>query len=125
MASQKILVNHSSFFVDIRATVEKFVNITQRLAGIMPGRKQTLRGVKKRFGEALPILKTNLTRSTLNEKRTELKNTTKEGDRGYLKKFWRNTCLELSAPVEKGHLKRIHHTEGDIAFRYSISPGFT
>ena len=56
-------------------------------------------------GEALPILKTNLTRSTLNKKRTELKNTTKEGDRGNLTKFWRNTHLELSAPVEKDHLK--------------------
>ena len=95
------------------------------MAGIVPGRIQTLRGIKKRFGEALPILKTNLTRSTLNEKRTELKNTTEEGDRGNLTKFLRNTCVELSAPVEKGHLKRIHHTEENIAFRYSISPGFT
>ena len=77
-------------------------------------------------GEALPILKPNLTRSTLNKKRTELKNTTKEGDRGNLTKFWRNTCLELSAPVEKGHLKKgKHRTEENIAFRYSISPGFT
>ena len=76
-------------------------------------------------GEALPILKTNLTRSTLNKKRTELKNTTKEGDRGNLTKFWRNTRLKLSAPVEKGHLKRKHQTEENIAFRYSISRGFT
>ena len=94
--------------------MEKFVNITERLAGIVPGRKQTLRGVKKRFGEVLPILKTNLTRSTLNKKRTELKNTTKEGDRGNLTKFWRNTCVELSAPVEKGHLKKGSITQKKI-----------
>ena len=31
---------------------------------------------------------------------------TEEGDRGNLTKFWRNTHLELSAPVEKGHLKK-------------------
>ena len=65
-------------------------------------------------GEALPILKTNLTRSTLNKKRTELKNTTKEGDRGNLTKFWRNTFLELSAPVEKGHLKKGSITQKKI-----------
>ena len=37
------------FFVNIRATVEKFVNITQSLAGIVPARKHILRGVKKGF----------------------------------------------------------------------------
>ena len=88
--------------------MEKFVNITQRLAGIVPARKHFLRGVKKGFAkrEALPILKTNQTGFALNKKHTELKNTTEEGDRGNLTKFWRNTCLELSAPVEKGHLKK-------------------
>ena len=78
---------------------------TQRLTGVAPARKHSLRGVKKGFakGKALHILKTNSTRFTFIKKRTELKNTTKEGDRGYLTKFWRNTCLVLSAPVENGH----------------------
>ena len=53
----------------------------------------------------VPVCKHFLaTRSTFNKKRLELKNTTKEGDNGYLTKFWRNTGLGLSAPVEKGHL---------------------
>ena len=45
-----------------------------------------------------------LTHFKFNNKRSELKNTTNEGDKGYLTKFWRNKCLELSSQVEKGHL---------------------
>ena len=51
------------------------------------------------------ILTTNPTRSTFTKRRTELKATSREGDGGYLTKLWRNTCLELSAPVEKGHFR--------------------
>ena len=60
------------------------------------------------------MLKTNLTHSTLNKKRTKLKNTTEEWDRGNLTKFLNNTCLELSALLEKGHLKKGSITQKKI-----------
>ena len=73
----------------------------------MPARKHLLRGVKIGFakGEALRTLKISPKHFAFKKNRTELKNTTKRGERGYLTKLWRNTCLELSAPVEKDHFQ--------------------
>ena len=76
----------------------------------------------------VPVCKHFLaTRSTFNKKRLELKNTTKEGDNGYLTKFWRNTGLGLSAPVEKGHLinKENSTKKKKIAFCHAKTRGFT
>ena len=73
----------------------------------MPARKHFLSGVKIGFakGEALRILKIGPKHFTFKKNRTELKNTTKRGERVYLTNFWRNTCLKLSAPVEKDHFR--------------------
>ena len=73
----------------------------------MPARKHILSGVKIGFakGEALRILKINPKHSTFKKNRTELKNTTTRGERGYLTKFWRNSCLKLSVPVKKYHFR--------------------
>ena len=90
----------------------------------MPARNHFLRGVKKGFteGEALRVLKINPTRFTFNKKRTELKNTTKI-ERKKDTTFWRNTYLELSAPVEKDEKtkKTAHRRKYCLLMQYYLA----